>query len=74
MVNTVERNCTLISKRLLDAFETPENIYNADYDLLIRVPGIGNATANMILNSKSLEGAKIILDNCCKNVISINNL
>lgn len=61
----------LISKRLLYELGTPENIYNAVYDQLIKVWGIGTATANMILNSKSLEAAKTILDNCSKNNIKI---
>lgn len=59
------------AKRLLDEFEMPENIYNADYDQLIKVTGVGSATANIILNNKSLESSKIILSNCLKNNIKI---
>ncbi|MDD4439299.1 MAG: DNA-processing protein DprA [Tissierellia bacterium] len=62
---------TLISKRLLNEFGTPGNIYNASYEQLTKVPGIGSVTANMLLNNKSLEAAKTILDNCCKNRIRI---
>jgi DNA processing protein len=62
---------TLISKRLLNEFGTPENIYNAGYEQLTKVPGIGSVTANMLLSNKSLEAAKTILDNCYKNGIRI---
>ena len=61
----------LISKRLLKEFVTPENIHNASYEKLTKVPGIGTITANMIMGSKSLEAAKTILDNCYKNGIRI---
>lgn len=61
----------LIAKRLLNEFGTPENVYNADYEQLIKVSGIGSLTANMILNNKSIEAAKTILDNCHKNDIKI---
>ena len=58
-----------ISKDLLNEFETPENIYIASYEQLKQVPGVGPVTANSILNSKSLEEAKRVVDNCHKNNI-----
>ncbi len=61
----------IIAKKLLDELWTPENIYNADYDQLIKITGIGSATANIILDSKSLEASKTILNNCVKNSIKI---
>ena len=61
----------ITAKKLLEEFGTAENIYNADYDQLIKVSGIGSATVNMILNSKSTESSKIILNNCLKNSIKI---
>lgn len=61
----------LTSKRLLNEFGTPENVYIAGYEQLINVTGIGAATANMILKNKSLEGSKSTLDNCHKNGIKI---
>ncbi|MDD2495419.1 MAG: helix-hairpin-helix domain-containing protein [Tissierellia bacterium] len=42
------------AKKLLNELGTPENIYNADYDQLIKITGIGSATANIILDSKSI--------------------
>lgn len=61
----------LISKRLLEKFNTPEDIFNAEHSDLIKISGIGDATAKGILNSKSLEESKRILDNCDKNNIKI---
>lgn len=62
---------TITAKKLLDELGTPENIYNADYDQLIKIIGIGSATVNIILDSKSLETSKTILNNCMKNSIKI---
>ena len=61
----------ITAKRLIDEFGIPENIYNADFDRLTKVSGIGSVTANMILNSKSLGSSEIILNNCIKNNIKI---
>ena len=61
----------ITAKRLIDEFGIPENIYNADFDHLTKVSGIGSVTANMILNSKSLGTSEIILNNCIKNNIKI---
>ena len=61
----------ITAKKLLDEFGTPENIYSADYNQLIKVSGIGSATANMILNSKSRDSSKVILDKCFNNCIKI---
>ena len=64
MINTFYHQC-------LDEFGTPENICNADYNQLIQVSGIGSATANMILKSKSIDSSKVILDKCFNNCIKI---
>jgi len=63
----------LMSRKLFSEFGNPENIYNADYEQLIKVPGIGALTAKAILNNKSLESAKIIHYNCHKGGIGIIN-
>ena len=60
-----------ISRKLINKFATPENIYNVVYEQLTKVFGVGNVTENIILNNKSLYEAKIILDNCYKNGINI---
>lgn len=59
------------AKTLLNRFETPVNIYRAQRDEIINLPGIGDATAALILNSKSLEMAEVILNKCQKLNIKI---
>jgi len=54
----------VIGKALLDDFKTPLNIYKATRAELVNIDGIGNATANIIFNSKSLIKAKEILSKC----------
>ncbi len=48
---------------LLDKFNNPENIYRASLVELLECDGIGSKTAKTIIESKTLEKAKIILDN-----------
>lgn len=59
------------AKILLNRFKTPENIYRAQGDELNSISGIGEATADLILSSKSLEIAENILDKCEKLNIKI---
>ena len=47
---------------LLGKFNTPENIYRASFKELLQCPGIGNSTAKSIIEERSLEKAKTILD------------
>jgi DNA processing protein len=61
----------VIAKVLLDAFKTPENIYKATKDELININRIGNATADLIFNSKSLANSEEILNNCKKTSIKV---
>lgn len=49
-------------RSLLKSFNTPENIYRASFKELLQCPGIGNSTAKSIIEERSLEKAKIILD------------
>lgn len=63
-----------ISKKLLDKFYTPLNIYNSTIEEIKLVKGIGETIANKIFNNKSLEESKIILENCKKNHIKITVL
>lgn len=52
---------------LLEKFNNPENVYRASLSELLGCNGIGNKTAKTIIEQRSLETAKIMLDN-------INNL
>ncbi len=61
----------VIQKRLLAAFQSPENIYEAAKEELIKVEGIGPATADSIKNSFSLEKAERILEKLDKLKINL---
>jgi DNA processing protein len=59
------------AKLLLDVFKTPENIYKTSKNELVDIRGIGNITADIIYNFKSLVKAEEILKKCEKLNISI---
>ncbi|MCJ7472516.1 MAG: DNA-processing protein DprA [Actinobacteria bacterium] len=61
----------VIAKVLLDIFKTPAKIYKATKDELININRIGNATADIILDSKSLATSEEILNKCKKANIRI---
>ena len=61
----------VIEKVLLNVFQTPRNIYKATKGELLNIQGIGNTTADTILNSKSLVKAEEILNKCEKHNICI---
>lgn len=61
----------ITSKVLLNIFKTPQNIYKATKSELVDIHGIGNATANIIYNSRSLDKAEKILSNCEKLNIKV---
>lgn len=61
----------VISKNLLNVFKTAKNIYNASKEEIMNLHGIGNSTAELILNSKSLHNAEHILNKCEKLNIDI---
>ncbi|UNC93971.1 DNA-protecting protein DprA [Candidatus Contubernalis alkalaceticus] len=61
----------VLQKKLLEAFECPEAVFHADKAELKSVPGVGAATAESILNSKSLEKAEGILEKAEKLKIKI---
>lgn len=54
-------------RTLLERFDNPENIYRANLTDLLKCNGIGDQTARAIMEERSLESAKIILD-------EVNNL
>jgi DNA processing protein len=57
----------VLQKRLIEYFDSPEQVYNADLDEIRKVEGIGNVLAETIYSSKSLENAMIILDDLNKS-------
>jgi DNA processing protein len=61
----------VISKLLLSVFKTPQNIYKATKNELVEIKGIGNITADIIFNDKSLVKAEAILNKCKKLNIGI---
>lgn len=62
---------SVTSKALLNVFKTPQNIYKASKEEIMNLHGIGNATTELILNSKSLQKAEDILNKCEKLNIKI---
>lgn len=61
---------------LLERFDIPENIYRASSGELLKCPGIGNSTAKSIVESRSLEKSKHILDDVNKlgiKLLTIDN-
>jgi DNA processing protein len=61
----------ITAKMLLNRFKEPERIYNATKDELREIAGLGTVRIECILNSRSLEHAKSILEKCKKLGISI---
>lgn len=47
---------------LLEKFASPEDIYNADLDEILECKGIGDKTGREIIQERSLEKAKVILE------------
>lgn len=52
----------IISKILLKKFKNPKYIYEASEEELIRIKGIGKATAQLIVNSEDLSLPNTILE------------
>ena len=59
------------AKVLLNVFKTPQNIYKATKCELVDIHGIGNITADIIYNSKSLVKAEEIVNKCEKLNIGV---
>ena len=59
---------------LLNKFNNPENIYRASLVELLECDGIGSKTARTIIEAKTLEKAKIVLDNVNKLNIKLLTL
>ena len=61
----------VVARRLLERFNSPENIYIALKEELKSIKGIGNSIAENIIENKSLDNAKEILNICKKKGINI---
>lgn len=59
----------IVEKRLLKEFKIPEAIYNASEEQFTNIVGVGPKIAKEIMNNRSLEGPKRILDTAHKNNI-----
>lgn len=57
---------SVLQKRMIEYFKSPEGVYNSDMDELLKVEGIGKKLAESIYSSKSLEDAIRILDDLDK--------
>ncbi|WP_300386505.1 DNA-processing protein DprA [Clostridium sp.] len=61
----------VIAKRLIERFNSPENIYIALKEELKTIEGVGDSIANNIIENKNLDKAKEILNICKKKDIKI---
>ena len=59
------------AKTLVDVFKDPRTIYNADQEQLSQVHGLTTRQIDSILQNKSMERAKTILEMCDKKRISV---
>lgn len=57
--------------RLLETFENPEAVYRAETEELCKVKGITRRQIKSILDNKSMESVRKIMEDCEKNGISI---
>lgn len=71
-LNEIEGIGPITARRLLSRFGSPENIYCSHKDDLLTIKRIGDKVADNIINSKSLEKVKIILEKCYKLDINID--
>ena len=62
-----------IGRKLLNKFNNAENIFKANYDELISIDGIGEKTANLILDTKDgvMKKAEVIMKKCVSKGIKI---
>lgn len=73
-LSTVKGIGPVTARKLLNYLITPERIYNAEKIELLEVKDVGEATAERIINSKSLSGPEDILERCHKHDIKILTL
>lgn len=75
-LNEIKGIGPVIGKKLLEKFNTPENIFKASYDDLISVEGVGNKIAKTIVESKdkTMSRADSIIKKCIVNGIKILNM
>lgn len=60
-----------ISRALLNEFHAPKQIYQATYEQLVKVKGIGPKKAKQIYETKDLKQATKIIEDCKKHHIHI---
>ena len=58
-------------KRLLGHFSDPREVYDAGYEDLLEVKGIGHFAATSLATARSLQEAELILERCNKSNIKI---
>lgn len=66
-LSTVKGIGPVTQKKLLEVFQTPERIYQADSDELIQQTGLGKRFIDAIMESRSLEKAKRIQDSITRH-------
>lgn len=61
----------ILEKRLLERFYSPQAVYAACEEELLSVEGIGNSLANVIQRHRSLDHARLILDEAMNSDIKL---
>ncbi len=59
------------ARKLLEHFSDPYAVYQADYEDLIKVKGIGKTAASGLVKSRSLRAAEAVIEKCEKQNIKI---
>ena len=64
----------VIKRNLIEFFKRIDFVYEATYDELIKVEGIGDKLAKIIVENKDLSKSKEIYYKCKRSKIKINNI
>lgn len=70
-LNGIEHLGPVIAKRLLDVFNSPENIFKAEMVDLLKVPGVGEVLGENIVTSKDLSVYKRQYELLCNKNIKV---
>jgi DNA processing protein len=62
---------TILEKRLLDRFASPQAVYEAPAEELLMVEGIGPTLAQVIVQQRSLEQARTLLEEVLRQNIKL---
>lgn len=70
-LNKIKGIGPVLANKLIDYFRRIDFVYEATYDELVKVDGIGPKAAKTVIESRSLEESKIIYEKCKKLNIEV---